>query len=697
MQRNYRRREPSKESIRSSASDKASTSTHSEAERRNREGRKSRWSKPESKSESIGSIDIIKSVNPTPVHPIPMKSNSDDEDWDDIVESAPKTSGAGYDIEQIKSAPKQLFNFSEANNDNLNAGTGRGRGFRGRGRGGRGRGRGRGGKADRIYRIDDDEEEDVVMVRPGQSLPRPVKPVDFTKEYKAVKVEKFEATSADDENWDDLVKNKPIEPPSSYDMKEVLDMNPNPKSKRKTLPLLAPNVLGAILEPVKVPVPVKNIDVNRGPRAASEEGELSSHSDDEQTKKNPAFDQPLPPGVEPEEFQSPVPPVKAKVAVVAPIVPHFPPPIIPSVLPPLPNKNKESSSEVLLPPGVDEDEQDTVSSITPLVKKFSDVKKLREKYELMPPGCDEDEFLPPPMDFFVSSKSPGVKKVTDEKKKKEKAPKVKEVEPIKKSKTPTKVQKRDSPPPGCDQEKIEKKRPEISSEEETLSKTEKVPEPSTEVIKETIEEIPEEKGHDEDLSSERPIEEPETKPLEDAVIETKDSDEPNVPVTATTDTSVVESLVEPSPDEPVEQETTYESPEEPEEEEPIPDVDSSKLLADTLIKEKQDEDIIYSRIKESLEKDFPPTDDIRFLMEEYQPLGITTRGLLYREKDDQFLTIIPESLIEQVITSLHVIDSNRHLNKEITTERLTERYFWPFMSDTIHDFIINCSVCSEKM
>ncbi|XP_063709942.1 cyclin-dependent kinase 12-like [Culicoides brevitarsis] len=451
-------------------------------EKRNEEKKKkqSRWSK----------------ASPTPQIPpvTASKADSDDENWDDLIPAKPKTSGAGYNIEEVKNVKKPDFDFGAALYDNDDK-----KGNFREGKFGYKKG---GGKSNRVIRIDDDEK-DVVMLRPEQ------KP--FMKK-------------SNDKKWEEVMAKNSV---------------PSPAAPKVTLP---------------APPPPPACLVERIDRAPSEEGELSSNSDEE-------LNQPLPPGVEPTEFLPPKPTIPDAPKPVESFPPLPAPP-----LPPFSILNDD------LPPGVDEIEQDTV---LPVVKKASNVKKLREIFEKFMPERDEDEFLPPPMEF-ISTK-----------------PTNNEVKNV--------------------------------NLEETSQKSEKI-----------------------DEKTEKP---------------------------SITDTSVL-------PD-------TTESIEK------IPDVDPSKLLSDEIIKEKQDVDVIYSRIKESIEKSEPPPADIRFLIEEYQPMGVSASGLLYREVDGQQLTIIPESLIEQVISSLHVLDNDSHLNEKITAERLTKRYFWPFMADTVRDFVKNCSKCSQ--
>lgn len=132
-------------------------------------------------------------------------------------------------------------------------------------------------------------------------------------------------------------------------------------------------------------------------------------------------------------------------------------------------------------------------------------------------------------------------------------------------------------------------------------------------------------------------------------------------------------------------------------EEEIPEIDLSNLITEDEIKQKQDEDRMYSQIKECLVQNLPPSDDIRYVMEEFQPMAITENQLLYRETNDGLkLTVIPEPLIEKVIESLHIISPERHLDGLKTIKRVEQLYFWPFYTDTIHDFVNNCNICKEK-
>ncbi|NJR75968.1 MAG: hypothetical protein HC773_24900 [Scytonema sp. CRU_2_7] len=68
--------------------------------------------------------------------------------------------------------------------------------------------------------------------------------------------------------------------------------------------------------------------------------------------------------------------------------------------------------------------------------------------------------------------------------------------------------------------------------------------------------------------------------------------------------------------------------------------------------------------------------------------------LLYLEKNDKYLLIVPKQKREEVIWKYHKMLG--HTGSEKTTEVLQREYYWPLMNKDIQNNIAKCNACNHN-
>ena len=79
----------------------------------------------------------------------------------------------------------------------------------------------------------------------------------------------------------------------------------------------------------------------------------------------------------------------------------------------------------------------------------------------------------------------------------------------------------------------------------------------------------------------------------------------------------------------------------------------------------------------------------------YVSNGLLVRALVSKHGFSRELVVIPDSLIPNILQSLHCGPSGGHMGIRRTIMRCKERFFWPKMIDSITNFVQNCPACSQ--
>uniref|UniRef100_A0A1B0GHP0 RNA-directed DNA polymerase n=2 Tax=Lutzomyia longipalpis TaxID=7200 RepID=A0A1B0GHP0_LUTLO len=82
-------------------------------------------------------------------------------------------------------------------------------------------------------------------------------------------------------------------------------------------------------------------------------------------------------------------------------------------------------------------------------------------------------------------------------------------------------------------------------------------------------------------------------------------------------------------------------------------------------------------------------------------LEISDSGILYFRRQEQNessrpLVVVPRAIVPEILCEVHDAPAGGHLGIKRTLKRVRERFYWPFHTRDVRDFVATCQKCGEK-